>query len=329
MSVALLPQIEASRLPRGEKAVLKAIAWFAWDAEDEAERENAAATERKTVRQIAAHAGYGRSATLAHLATLKADGAITSDGRPGDPKGCRYKVKQAWLDAMDGRRKPSYAPHGLRPGPVQIPDGLEPQPVQLSDPKSLTSKNTTREGSESARATPPDLILSGGQIVIRSQEPQRAEPTGVVDHNVDPAEAQSAHAGVVHQDVDPPPPDADPPQPERLLGNGRMDTGQGARSLARTLIDPNWRPDQAGLDLAVRMGATDLNREIRRFINRHKRGRTCADAEGWADWWESWCDKISIYGRPTQPGGGKTAKETFTPRPNGLLARLMAGEVLA
>jgi hypothetical protein len=127
MSAELKHRVEALRLPRGQKAVLAAVAWFIWDSRGE--------TDLKTTRQLATHADYGIRATNGHLATLVADGAIASAGRPGDPKGRRYRINLAWLEAMEGRGNP------CKPcsEPLQKVQREGPEPLQKMQTKSPTS----------------------------------------------------------------------------------------------------------------------------------------------------------------------------------------------
>ena len=76
---------------------------------------------------------------------------------------------------------------------------------------------------------------------------------------------------------------------------------QGQRRLRRKAprrqrgspISPDWRPDQAGLDYAVRHGVVDVNREIEKFVNHY-----VANMESRPNWpgsWRTWCDKFLTF----------------------------------
>lgn len=149
MSHSLSSRVEnLPGLSRGRRAVLEAIAWFIWDARGE--------TDRKTVRQIATRAQYAMRATFGHLAALKADGALACDGKPGDPKGCRYRINPAWLDMQGGAGNPCKT----CAEPLQNLQGLGAEPLQNLHPKSPTSeeshKEGTRERAPAAPAAPAD-----------------------------------------------------------------------------------------------------------------------------------------------------------------------------
>lgn len=184
MSVNLTRRVEALRLPpfvvkddvsvgpRGPKITLAAIAWFVWDSRGE--------TDRKTVRQIAARAGYSLRATKGHLAVLEADGAITSAGRAGDPKGRRYRINSAWLDVIEGGN-----PCNSCPEPVQFLHGSDPEPVQFLHPKSPTERvqQETHRGDarEDAPAAPREEVAANS-----ADEKEASRIEGVPLHPSEP-----------------------------------------------------------------------------------------------------------------------------------------------
>jgi DNA-binding transcriptional ArsR family regulator len=146
MSHILTRRVEVLHLPRGQKAVLKAVAWFVWDDSGE--------TKCRTVCQIAARADYRARATSGHLDALRKAGAITCAGRVGDRKGLRYRIEPAWLDALS---RGGETAGGAEP-PLQNVQGCEPPPLQILQTESPTrvTEEEEEDARERARPTPPD-----------------------------------------------------------------------------------------------------------------------------------------------------------------------------
>ena len=170
MSTDLVARVKAVRLPRGQKAVLEAIAWFIWDS--------TGFTDLKTVRQIGLQAvgDYGIRAVQGHLAALKADGAITSHGRAGHPKGVRYRLNTAWLAAMMGDTNPCTA----CAEPLQNVLGLEPEPLQNLHPKSLTGEESDTQETERAAPASPSPPPPASRREIDAGEAKQATRNQVV-----------------------------------------------------------------------------------------------------------------------------------------------------
>jgi hypothetical protein len=171
MSIELVRRVEPLRLPRGQIAVLEAIAWFIWDSTGK--------SDPKSVRQIAHRARYGMRATSGHLATLMADKAITREGRAGNPKGYRYRIEPAWLVMASGSPAGDEAtanPCKECAEPLQNVQGLAPEPLQNLQPKSPTVESHSGVTVSAPASPPPHApIPSPDEPLVVEAQPSRIE----------------------------------------------------------------------------------------------------------------------------------------------------------
>jgi hypothetical protein len=101
-----------------------------------------------------------------------------------------------------------------------------------------------------------------------------------------------------HQEAQPVPsaqPDPDPAPPESPA------TAEAAADLT------TWRPDEAGVALALARGATDIAAELATFLACHERRGTAL--QRLSSRWRSWCERIPTFG----PNGRRDAPRSLKP----------------
>lgn len=84
------------------------------------------------------------------------------------------------------------------------------------------------------------------------------------------------------------------------------------RQKARTRIEPDWQPNDAGREYAFGRGMTgsDIPNEVERFVNFHLgRGTVSAD---WAASWRSWCGNFTRFNQPRYGPAKAQPRKTTT-----------------
>jgi DNA-binding transcriptional ArsR family regulator len=181
-------------------------------------------------------------------------------------------------------------------------DDTEPPPTPAAASAEPLESKKDNQGRKEARVAPAAHARDPLPIVSNFSQPQQARRSGAEDmaQTIEVAIGVSIEPSPVVEEVQAAPVVGQVAEVAAgpIVVRDRVEGGKEARGSGRKApLADDWFPNPAQIALALRMGAIDVDDEVRRYRIRHERDDTRADAAGWTRWWASWCDKIGRYGK--------------------------------